>query len=49
MKHRPFVLGRTLAFAMVVCSGSDDDVTTSTRGQISEVATTTPGHKEGEP
>ena len=49
MKHRPFVLRTTLAFAMVACSGSDDDATTSTQGQVSEVATTTPGQKEGEP
>ena len=49
MKHRPFVPGTTLVFAMVACSGSNDEATTSTQGQINEVATTTPGHKEGEP
>ncbi len=38
MKHRPFVLGTTLVFAMVACSGSDDDATTSTQGQVREVA-----------
>jgi len=48
MKRRPFVLGTTLVFAMVACSGSDDDATTSTQGEISEVGTTTPGQKEGE-
>ncbi len=36
-------------FAMVACSGSNDDATTATQGEINEVATTTPGHKEGEP
>ena len=49
MKHRPFVLRTTLVFAMVACSGSNDDATASTQGLVSEVRTTTPGQKEGEP
>jgi hypothetical protein len=42
MKHRPFVLLTTLVFAMAACSGSDDDATTATDDQTTEVATTSP-------